>query len=1160
MTKSLSHLLSAGALSLSLLTASGASAEVIFTETFDYPAGNLYGNPGWLQSNNNENPIQVTSTALSLDGFASGNSVKLTPVSNQDQDVLKPFYAANSNGTYTAITDGTVYAAMLINVQSVTDLRYVTAFGTTNSSNTIKDGASLTGPYGVTFIGPGSTAGKFVFGISKNTSLSSATNYNTELDCGTTYLVVLKYTAIPDIKNDTYQAWVNPVAGGTEPATADISADTSMGDPSRGVAAFAICQYTTGMDASLKKCPEMLVGPIRLATSWDELWSEGGGTTPDPVDKGEITVGKLSLPSGFALYQYQKYTTTVKVKAQGITEDIAISGNSSVKPAVTAIPAAEACSAAGYDLTLTLDATAGTEINETLAFTSGETTASLAVKADVYPANTLASFRFISTIQPYETYYFSGKATVTFVDAANKKLYLQDVVGGMALDYSMMTSLDAAPFKLGDQLTKLYIMGAEPETTGGQPGCMLLAYYGADGIEYGTVSATDQAKEPLELTLADLNDNRDMYLNRLVKVNDVTFAAAGSKFSTVGTDITSGDATGKVRAFAGTDIAGTAIPETAKAVIGISTSPSTTMISMRSLADLIASPADEEKLEVTEELLVDANEYYPVNVATPFAKFTVKAQNLAKAAAIYVTGKDRSHFSADLAEIPAGTGEYVITVSFKPTSIGRKQGNLMIETSNTELTYNKGFAAQAYDPDNLPVFTVDNSAVTEFSAKVGETHEQTVTINATGLLDYGSIRVLGQGNGAFRIGSTMFLKDGQTALKVTFVPTAEGTFTEVIEFSAAKAETKTITVTGKTAGGASAGDKEGDELVFDTSNPLTYYATDFSNSGANNKPLALEGWKNVAVDGNRAWWSYNDDGNAVAKVTSYIWGGATSDEPTAEMLLLSPALDYKNCTSRLLSFRIKGNLLSDGQMGQLSVLYIDPTLPENQRYQMLLGGDETPTGADAAGDWVEYVVDLEGLDLADVFFIGFHYISGAGATSPESYYVDDFCYGSTTQPFIRVDKRQVTTTAEVGKTKDLETITVTGLNLTEPIAVALEGQYKGLFTGYSEQLPAEGGELKFKYSPVEEGEHNVYVNLTSAGAPVTQLIIGGKADNSSSITLPGVDNASEITVYDLQGRTVVPATGAAEAYKTLRTLDKDIYLLRITATDGTVKTVKYIRP
>lgn len=1156
MTKSLSHLLSAGALSLSLLATPAASAEVIFTETFDYPVGDLYGNSGWLQSNNKENPIQVTATTLSLDGFASGKSVKLTPIDAKDQDVLKPFYAASADGTYTAIADGSVYAAFLINVQNVTNRAYVTGFGSTNYSNKITDGSSITGPYGITFVSPSESEGKYFLGISKSstkTDINKATTLsNTELDYNTTYLVVLKYTVLSDTSNDTFEAWINPVAGAAEPATADVTADSSKGDPLRGLASFAICQ-TSSFDT---KAPEMLVGPVRIATTWAELWSEGGDT-PDP-GKAEITPGKVSFPEGFALYQYQKYTTTVNVKATGITDDITVTAGANVKAAVKTIPAAEACSAAGYNLELTLDATAGTEINEAITLTSGETTASLPVKAAVYPVNQLINLQAVSSMQPYENYYFSGKATVTFVDAANKKIYLQDVVGGMALEYSMMTGLEEAPFKAGDQLTKLYIMGDEPSF--GVPVCHLMGYFAPEGISYGTVSATGQTKQPIELTLAELNADRETYLNRLVKITDVKFGAAGSSFGTAGTDITSGEATGKVRVFAGTDIAGTAIPETATAVVGISTATSSTMITMRSLADLIATPAGEEKLEVTEELLVDANEYFPINVAVPFAKFTVKAQNLAKPAAIYVTGKDRAHFSADLAEIPAGTGEYVITVSFKPTSIGRKQGNLMIETSNTELTYNKGFAAQAYDPDNLPVFTVDNSAVTEFSAKVGETHEQTVTINATGLLDYGSIRVLGQGNGAFRIGSTMFLKDGQTALKVTFAPTAEGTFTEVIEFSAAKAETKTITVTGKTAGGASAGDKEGDELVFDTSNPLTYYATDFSNSGANNKPLALEGWKNVAVDGNRAWWSYNDDGNAVAKVTSYIWGGATADEPTAEMLLLSPALDYKNCTSRLLSFRIKGNLLSDGQMGQLSVLYIDPTLPENQRYQMLLGGDETPTGADAAGDWVEYVVDLEGLDLADVFFIGFHYISGAGATSPESYYVDDFCYGSTTQPFIRVDKRQVTTTAEVGKTKDLETITVTGLNLTEPIAVALEGQYKDLFTGYSEQLPAEGGELKFKYSPVEEGEHNVYVNLTSAGAPATQLIIGGKADNSSSITLPGVDNASEITVYDLQGRTVVPATGAAEAYKTLRTLDKDIYLLRITATDGTVKTVKYIRP
>lgn len=192
MTKSLSHLLSAGALSLSLLATPAASAEVIFTETFDYPVGDLYGNSGWLQSNNTENPIQVTATTLSLDGFASGKSVKLTPVNSRDQDVLKPFYAAEADGTYKTITDGTVYAAFLINVQNVTDKLYFTAFSTTNSSNTIKDESSIAGPYGVTFIAPSENGGKYVLGISKNSAARTASMSDKELDYNTTYLVVLK--------------------------------------------------------------------------------------------------------------------------------------------------------------------------------------------------------------------------------------------------------------------------------------------------------------------------------------------------------------------------------------------------------------------------------------------------------------------------------------------------------------------------------------------------------------------------------------------------------------------------------------------------------------------------------------------------------------------------------------------------------------------------------------------------------------------------------------------------------------------------------------------------------------------------------------------------------------------------------------------------------
>ena len=161
MKHSLSHFLSTGVLAISMMMSTTASADVLLKEDFNYPAGDLYGQGGWLQSNNKSNAIQVTTTKLSLDGFASGNSVKLTPVSSQDQDVQKPFVALNDDNTYTGITDGTVYAAMLINVQNVTDQMYFTAFGTTNSLNLIKDGVSFTGPYGGTFVIQSDNEGKY---------------------------------------------------------------------------------------------------------------------------------------------------------------------------------------------------------------------------------------------------------------------------------------------------------------------------------------------------------------------------------------------------------------------------------------------------------------------------------------------------------------------------------------------------------------------------------------------------------------------------------------------------------------------------------------------------------------------------------------------------------------------------------------------------------------------------------------------------------------------------------------------------------------------------------------------------------------------------------------------------------------------------------------
>lgn len=1105
----------AGALfAASVLFPAAVSAGVLFSETFDYPAGNLYPQGGWLLSNHKDqtNPIKVTDTPLAYDGFLSGKSVKLTSVNAQDEDVTHACVPRTEDGTVTPITEGDIYIGFLLNVQNVESKNYFLSLLSTNYSMKLEDAKAFTQTARVIAVPSGD--GKFKLGFDKNSNNPTATSE--DLDLNTTYFVVLHYGIVEGTTNDVFEAWINPTSTKTD---SDLITDSSKADLGKGFVGVAISQATTGTLST----PEMFVGPIMVTTSWEDLFE--GGDTPvgpiDPVDKSEIKVTMSQLPQGFALYQYQTYPVSVNVKATGITEDITISGlSSAVKSSVTTISAADALSDEGCTIDLTLNASSAESIKETLSFASGDVLGVLPVAVDVVPVNSMMNFRFASSTQSGEIYNCSGNAWVTYVDAVNKKIYMQDIVGGIAVGYDY-TGLDNAPFKAGDKIKGLYLLAEDAVQN--VPSFQLMGYFAPEGVAFASLVAENDFRTPTELTLAELAESPEYYLNRLVKVSDVSFADAGAAFTTAGTAVTSGDAAGRVRPFAGTDLIGATIPESGS-VTGISTSAAAAIVTLRSSADLEAA-AVESGLEISRELLVDATEYYPLGVETPFATLTVKANNMPKATAVWIGGKQRDSFIADLEEIPAGTGEYTINITFKPTVTGRNEAMINFDASPTELSQSLSFACLAYDPDNMPEFTVDTDELVPFSTAVATTQEQTITIRAAHLLDYGSIRVLGEGNGAFRISSTSFLKDGATQLKVTFAPQSEGSFSETIEFSAVKAQTLTVKVSGSTSGSAPSEDKQGDELEFDTAAPLAQYATGFDASGESNKPLSLEGWKNVALDGTRAFWSFNQDGNTVAKVTAYDSKASETSEAPAEMLLMSPALDFVNSPSRLLSFRIMGDFLTDYMADQFSVLYIDPALPESERYQVI-GGLDIPASADAAGEWREYILDLDALDIADTFFIGFHFLSTRGRNTTAVYYVDDFSWGDTETPFIRVDKTVAVANAKVGESVLVDEFTVTGLNLSENVAIAFEGAHKDHFTLSHAELPAEGGTFSVNYAPQEIGEHAVYVTLKSAGAPDTYVTVGGTADSTTGIGSIDASQDGEAAYYNLQGvRVYKPAAG-----------------------------------
>lgn len=1131
------------------LLPSQANATIYLDENFSYNAGNLYQQGSWLRHSKNSNePIQVVSPALTYPGYqdeATGLSAKLI-----GNDIVTAHERLQKQFADQGITQGSVYAAALINVQQCSsggDVYFFTicqrGSAADNGFVDTKTGSELPRVFCCTADNPG----KFVLGLSKN---GAAANVKSpELDLNTTYLIVLKYTFVDGSKNDLVDLYINP-APGAEPAEADLSADPTVAadanNTTMGLQGITLRQGSAGT----KVGPDVLIDAIRVTDSWNDLW-KSGGSEPDPdpdpqPGNGVILPAETSIELG-TFYQYMKYSSSVIIKAQDITDNITVSVSSNeIELGTSVITAEEATSGTGFALPFTYTAGAS-DLNAVITLSSpGAEDATVSISANSYPVIAFANFRQLANFSDGDMCYFQGKATISYVDNSGYTpvIYAQDIYGGGA-KLSTDMFLNENTLKVGDRITNFYCMIGDPAQN--VPTVYLADYPAIPVTEGYTV-------EPAEVSLSELARDPETYLNRLVKLSDIDFGdAAGSTFASTGVAVTSGTAQGRVRPFAGTDLIGTEIPAKATSVVGISTSASAAIVSVRALADIeaVSTPVGEPSIEVEKELLIDAAHWCPINTPVQFAKFTVVAKNLPQAAMVYHAGKNRDQFSINVEEIPAGDSETEIIVTYNPTSTGIHSGSLTIDATPTELSQSFSFNARAYDPDNLPLITVNADGLTEFATTVNNPVTQTITYSTEALLDYGSIKVVG-GDGQFRISSGSMLKDSRDInLTITFAPLKAGTFSADIEFSADMAETRTIHITGVASGEAPVEDKQGDDFTmasFDTSNALALVIEDFQDCGESNKPLHIDGWTNAAITGTRAWWAYtdiNDPSQRMAKITAY--DSKADDSSLCQMLLLSPCLDYVNAKQQLLTFRIMGKNMLETQPDNLQVLYIDPaseqtttldltpaSSPLDEVYAEAIGGLDIPASADLNGEWRDYVIDLKGLDLADKFFIGFGYASMRGRETSTMYFVDDFSWGRDDIAFIRIDQPYIDMEAVANRPSTSQAVTVEGLNLTGPISLSVTGANASKFTVEPQTLPAEGGTFTVSFTSEEEGVHACYIRLSADGAPDSYVSV--EANNAAYDAITGISadtNSQLIDVYNLQGILIKRQITKADALKQL---------------------------
>ena len=1134
----------------------GANAQVLMTEDFNYELKDLYSQGSWVKyGTNSVAPIQVISANLTYEGYPNNadvvyNAVEITSTAS-GQDLQKQF-------TTEGVKEGAVYVSALMNFKSIDVEAGKEAYFfnlVAKGTSAFKDGGTGL-EFAKLYVKNGDTPDKFYIGVSRNNTTIMYSENQYSID--ETYLVVLKYEIKEGDTNDEVSVFVNPAIGVTEPSPAAVYNQSSGSDvnTARGFEAIELRQGQSGS----KNCPNLLIGAIRVAQSYGELFGL------EPVPTPEITLSKKMLLYNY-VFQGETNSQTVNVKGKNLTDDITITSSvaDELKPSVTTIPKEQAESEDGFDLTVSLVANEPEGFMGDLLFSSeGATDAKLTAYWEVITLTDFADIKTLRTTKPAKetNCRVTGDAIITYIykDTQGKTNYcLQDGENGLRIRDAWDDV--TVNYKVGDKIRGLR---GVVETT--SP-LLLLPISGITDL--GTKVSSDNPITPIKVTLKELADNPDTYESRLIEIENITVDnwVTGAKFETDVSkrpEISDGTGNAQIWVLTDMDFVGMDIPFMIKNLIGVSTLNTGKLIAPRSSADIIADT--ESKLEITPDVTKFDRQKTNINEAVELGRLTVVANQITGPVVIEVTGTDKAYFQTSVSEIPAGNSKTEVIVTYNSSVVALHQNARLTITCDAMSGFYKAInlSGVAIDPANPPTLTVNSSGLVDYSVEAEKTQEQTITFTTTGLPDYLNVAVMhDEGSGdSFRISSTQFPKvNTNQNLVITFAPKVAGTFVDRIKFSSIEMEDFYLTVKGVATPSTIIPEKEGDELPLDVSNPRILLNEHFDNV-TSNKPLKIDGWKNLAQAGLRAWWGYehkNESGDVLersAKVTAYVMNA--TEAKSHDMLLVTPALDYKNAASKMFTFRVMGTNLFEGQPATLELCYLD--MKDGELYINPQAGVEMPSIADENGEWYEYHIDLaEAEGFHDVFFMGFRF-KGVEKESSAIYYIDDVSYGRTDLPTMTSSAKSVSFTAKVNVESTSDNITITAKNLTEPIKLVLDGANPSKFKLSTAELPATGGSFNFTFASDQLGVHDAYIKVSSRGA--ADLFIPLSVNNTE--TGSGIDQIlagedAEVFVYDFTGRVIMHKTEVNSQDEVIKNLNSGNYIIKAISNVGS-KSFKVIIP
>jgi len=294
------------------------ATETLATNADALPYSGEIAASGWTNIMGNTGNVYVNvSNDLTYSGYKS------TTDGTKSAEYKSSFGRRVASPLSASVNSGSVYMAGIVKITSIkTSCKdYLWAFGVGTSGLNAASSKHYARPY-VMQSGSG-----FKFGIAKLDETSTATyiDYTESEYAFGTYLIVVEYMWVDGDKNDVIKMYINPTKG-NKPASATCVPKPTQASVKNDAASFgSVILYSSS--SSNATC---LIDELKVTTSWDDLWEEGGDTPPepDPITPPSPSASSISLTSANiawnAVENADSYVLQWKVNGGSYSDDIVI--------------------------------------------------------------------------------------------------------------------------------------------------------------------------------------------------------------------------------------------------------------------------------------------------------------------------------------------------------------------------------------------------------------------------------------------------------------------------------------------------------------------------------------------------------------------------------------------------------------------------------------------------------------------------------------------------------------------------------------------------------------------------------------------------------------------------------------------------------------------